>query len=75
METLVIIILACIFGFVIYQFTKKKKINKATGNGSTGGSGEGSDSGGGWTPDYPHDLPDGRPDVFRDARDDDKRFE
>lgn len=61
METLIIIVLAGLFGFGIYKVTKKTEIKKRTGNG-----GGGSAPGGGWTPNYPHDLPDNMPDESRD---------
>lgn len=40
METLIIIVLAGVFGFIIHRMTKKTEVKKPTGTGS-GGSGGG----------------------------------
>lgn len=67
METLIIIVIAGVFGFIIHRMTKKTEIKKPTGTGS-GGSG-----GGSWrehNPDENHDPH--RPEELRDADSEDR---
>lgn len=66
METIIIVLLACVFAFVIYKVTKKTDVKvKGSGKGSGGGSIPREP----WTPDYPEDRP-GIPEEFRDADND-----
>lgn len=68
METLIIIVIAGLFGFIIYRMTKKTEVKKPTGTGS-GGSGGGTP----WREHNPdrHRDPH-RPEELRDADSEDR---